>query len=126
MSARECPAKDWPRMTVKVPTTPETMATTPPTISATWTGELEKNPGSNTGARDPSSLTLSDPGICVMVSGGVASGHDQNPFIDMHDIDLMAVEVTQGLGGDHFFCGATGHPAGGDVDDVVHNRKQRV
>ena len=38
-------------------------------------------------------------------------GHDQNPLIDMHDIDVMAVEVGQGLGGDDLLGGATGHPA---------------
>jgi hypothetical protein len=57
MSASEWPAKAWPRITVNVPTTPETMATTPPTIKATCTGELEKNPGSKTGARDPVTIS---------------------------------------------------------------------
>jgi hypothetical protein len=38
------PANDCPRITVNVPTTAETIATTEPTISATCTGWLEKNP----------------------------------------------------------------------------------
>lgn len=45
-SAREWPANDWPRMTVKTPTTADTSATRPPTTRATRTGPLEKKPGS--------------------------------------------------------------------------------
>ena len=47
-SLSACPPKDWPRMTVNTPTTAETTATTPPIRTATWTGALEKKPGSNT------------------------------------------------------------------------------
>ena len=35
MSASACPAYDWPRMTVNVPTMPDTTATRPPASSAT-------------------------------------------------------------------------------------------
>jgi zinc/manganese transport system ATP-binding protein len=45
-SVRAWPPKDWPRMTVNTPTTPETTATTPPITSAVWTGWLSKKPGS--------------------------------------------------------------------------------
>ena len=45
-SAREWPAKDCPRITVKTPTAPETTAAAPPTSAAVCTGWLVKNPGS--------------------------------------------------------------------------------
>ncbi len=45
-SPSECPANDWPRMTVSTPTTPEVIATTVPTRSAVRTGWLLTNPGS--------------------------------------------------------------------------------
>ena len=45
-SASACPAKDWPRVTVNTPTTPEVTATTVPTSSATRTGPLDTSPGS--------------------------------------------------------------------------------
>ena len=48
MSARECPANDWPRITVNTPTTAEVTAVTPPTSSAICTGVLLKKPGSMT------------------------------------------------------------------------------
>ena len=51
-SVSECPAKDWPRITVNTPTTADTTATTAPMMRATWTGWLEKNPGSNTHGRN--------------------------------------------------------------------------
>ena len=45
-SASAWPAKDCPRVTVNTPTTPEVMATTVPTSSATRTGPLDSSPGS--------------------------------------------------------------------------------
>ena len=48
MSASECPANDWPRMTVSTPTTPEVTATTVPTRTAVRTGPLLSSPGSMT------------------------------------------------------------------------------
>jgi hypothetical protein len=45
-SVKACPAKDWPRTTVKTPTTAETTAVTAPMTSAVRTGPLEKKPGS--------------------------------------------------------------------------------
>ena len=47
-SASAWPAKDWPRVTVNTPTTPEVIATTVPTSTATRTGPLDSRPGSNT------------------------------------------------------------------------------
>ena len=47
-SVRACPANDWLRMTVKIPTTAETTAVTDPISTAVCTGPLEKNPGSKT------------------------------------------------------------------------------
>ena len=44
-SASACPAYDCPRITVNVPTMPDTTATTPPISNATWTGALAKKPG---------------------------------------------------------------------------------
>ena len=45
-SASECPANDWPRVTVNTPTTAEVIATTVPTSTATRTGLLDHSPGS--------------------------------------------------------------------------------
>ena len=45
-SASECPANDWPRMTVSTPTTPEVTATTVPTRNAVRTAPLLSSPGS--------------------------------------------------------------------------------
>ena len=45
-SASEWPAKDWPRMTVKTPMTPEVTATMAPTSKAVLTGPLPNSPGS--------------------------------------------------------------------------------
>ena len=45
-SASECPANDWPRVTVNTPTTAEVIATTVPTSTATHTGLLDHSPGS--------------------------------------------------------------------------------
>ena len=60
-SARECPAKDWPRMTVKIPTAAETTATTPPMTTAVCTGALEKNPGSKSHPMPLSALLARGP-----------------------------------------------------------------
>ncbi len=51
MSAKACPANDWPLITVKTPMGAHTRATTAPTTAADWTGPLEKNPGGNTACR---------------------------------------------------------------------------
>ena len=48
MSASECPANDWPRVTVNTPTTADVTAMTVPTASAMCTGPLPKKPGSTT------------------------------------------------------------------------------
>ncbi len=47
-SASECPANDWPRVTVNTPTTPEVIATTAPTSAAARTGPLPSRPGAKT------------------------------------------------------------------------------
>jgi len=58
MSASACPAYDCPRITVNVPTMPDTTAATPPISSATWTGELPKKPGSTMArSRSPMAVT---------------------------------------------------------------------
>ena len=44
-SASAWPAKDWPRITVNTPTTPETTAAPPPMTAAVCTGSLVKKPG---------------------------------------------------------------------------------
>src|ERR1700724_3155458 len=46
MSLSACPAKDWLRSTVNVPTTAEAIATIAPSASAPRTGAFEKKPGS--------------------------------------------------------------------------------
>ena len=47
-SVRAWPPKDWPLMTVNTPTRADTTAVKVPRPRATWTGWLEKNPGSKT------------------------------------------------------------------------------
>ncbi len=48
MSPSASPANDCPRITVKTPTTPVTIATAAPITSAMWTASLSQKPGAKT------------------------------------------------------------------------------
>src|ERR1700743_2596153 len=90
-SASECPANDWPRVTVNTPTTPEVIATTVPTRTATRTGLLDHSPGSNRKCMsgDPAAIHRVRLGGGVVVArvraAGVLpglAGHDDHPAVD--------------------------------------------
>ena len=132
MSARECPANDWPRVTVNTPTTAEVMATTVPTASATCTGPLPKKPGSKTYLHQVTHGHLDDAWrprrwhLRVGVLGPLRGGHHQDPPVHPDHVDVLAVQAGQDLGLDHLVGAADRDPAAGHVDDPVHHRHQRV
>src|SRR5271154_5684202 len=104
MSARECPANDWPLVTVNTPTTAEVIAMTAPTSSAVCTGSLLKKPG---------------PKISCI-------GYHQHPVADPDDLDRLTVQPGENVGLDYLVGGTGGDLAAGHVDDAVHHRQQRV
>src|SRR5580700_3116936 len=115
-SASECPAKDWPRSTVKTPTPAETMATIAPMSAAVCTGPLEKSPGSKS---QPTRSALLERGVhgdrrAELVLVARAGDHDQ------------PVVHAQHLGAYDLFDRAAGGAPARQVDDAVHDRDERV
>src|SRR5580658_2464288 len=126
-SVSACPPKDWPRRTVKTPTTAETTATTPPMTTATPTGPLEKNPGSKSHVGTDRALPHQPSGAGGeegLVVG--AAGDDEHPPVHGDDVDVVPVEAAQHVTAHHFLGGAARDAPGGDVDDAVHHGQERV
>src|ERR1039458_7858371 len=148
-SPRACPAKAWPRMTVKTPTAPVTSATTAPTTRAACTGPLAKNPGANSvcnswfisarrcrarpphrrspprgavagPARRTVGLLHGDPGRALRPR------HHQDATVDAEHVDVLTVEGAQHLGPDHLGGGPARSPARGDINEPVHHREQGI
>ena len=141
MSPSASPAKDCPRITVKTPTTPVTIATAAPTASATWTASLSKKPGAKTKnaaltrhradfrharARRLGEVVLDRLLAAVQVGVVARAGDDQHAAVDVDHVDVVAVEAAEHVGPDHLLAGAAGGAAAREVDDPVHHRQQRV
>ncbi len=128
MSASACPAYDWPRITVNVPTIPDTTATTPPASSATRTGALARKPGSTTALRTLMPCWRSGGRLALErdVEPVAAPGHDQDPAVHVDHVDVMPVQFAEHVAPDDLVGGPAGGPPVGHVDDPVHDRQQRV
>ncbi len=46
--------------------------------------------------------------------------------VHVEDVDVMPVELCQNVGADHLVGGPGGRPPIGQVDDLIHDRQQRV
>jgi len=123
-SVRACPAKDCPRSTVKMPTTPDTTDTSAPSRRAVRTVPFENSPGS----RIQRTITRAPPRMVShqRIAALIATSHDEHATVNAQHVDVMAVERTQHLGLDDFFGRATRHTPIGDVDHPVHDWQQWV
>jgi hypothetical protein len=113
---------------VNTPTIAETTAIKAPTNVATWTGELEKNPGSNTQLASDFMLSHDDrvplaEDLFVTTSW---PGYDEDTAVDMEDIDVVSIKFAQHLGSDDLFSRSASHASRSEIDDSVHNRKKRI
>ena len=116
MSPSASPAKDWPRITVKTPTTPATIATAVPTASATCTASLSQKPGAKTKkagswrhlvglARRRGGEVVLDRLLAAVEVGVVArAGDDQHPPVDVDHVDVVAVEAAEDVRADHLLA----------------------
>src|ERR1700685_3059127 len=130
MSPSACPAYDCPRITVNVPTMPDTTATTPPASSATGTGALAKKPGSTMARSKWPAVSRAVVGVGARVldrdvEAFTAPGHHQDPAVHVDDIDVGTVQLAEPLAGHDLVGWPAGGPAVRHVDDPVHDREQR-
>ena len=65
-------------------------------------------------------------GVTGMVGLMLGARDDQHPALDVDHLDVVAIEPAEGFGSDHLVGRARCGPAVGQVDDVVHDRQQRV
>jgi hypothetical protein len=116
-------------MTVNTPTTAEIAAISPPSKSATRTGEFEKNPGSTIQVMmECTSSTDDECGACRenrFLSAAVTCD-DQNPAVHVQDVDVMAIKPFEDVRSDHLFGCPTGRPTAREIDDPVHDGQERV
>ena len=144
MSPSASPAKDCPRITVNIPTAPDTTAATAPTTTATCTTSLAKNPGSITGASTAlgawpptRALTRRSPArehdyvvpvLADLRSVGLIarSGDDEHAPVHVQDVDVAAVQLAEHVRAHDLLGGAARGASGGEVDDAIHHRQQRV
>ena len=117
-------------MTVNTPTTPVTTATSVPTPRAMCTASLSKNPAAKIGDRrwltDRTPAPGKTPSWPAQVGVLAGAGDDQHAAVDVQDVDVVAVELAEDIGAHDLLGGAADRAAGGEVDDAVHDRQQRV
>src|ERR1700678_1273411 len=103
-------------------------AISPPSSSATRTGLLEKNPGSMTHLKNALKRSADEGRTCrknLFVATPVP-GHHEYPAVDMQDVDVVPIELSEDVRSDDLLRSATRGTTSGEVDDPVHHRKQRV
>ena len=96
------PAKDWPRMTVKTPTTADTTATTPPIVDR----DVDRRAGEEAGLEhrrvelvhggQPASGRGRPWSVRTVARGG--PGHDQDAAVHVQHVDVVAVQPAEDLG----------------------------